>query len=171
MSTIKIPIGRFFFGNEHWRSNRAVEEIRIYCDLLDILDDRIDKLADRGREEESMLVNVQAVISSYAIEIGLKSLWALDHPGEKVPFKHNLVWFFDGLGTGTVQSLDKLGLKRKSLESSPVPFIANRYSMENANRDITVFDTGFLRQLAEYIDNKVEETRQDLLGRPQAPGT
>ena len=52
-----------------------------------------------------------------------------------------------------------------------MPFVANRYSMEDANRDITGFDTGFLRQLAEYIDDKLEETRKDLLGRPQAPGT
>ena len=118
-----------------------------------------------------MLINVQAVISSYAFEIGLKSLWALDHPGEEVPKKHDLVELFVGLGQGTVQSLNKLGLKRKSLEDSPVPFVANRYSMEDANRDIIVFDTGFLRKLAEYIDDKVEETRKDLLGRPQAPGT
>ena len=171
MATISIPIERILFGNEHWRSNRAVEEIRIYCDLLDILDNRIDQLANRGRQEEAMLINVQAVISSYAFEIGLKSLWALDHPGEEVPKKHDLVELFVGLGQGTVQSLNKLGLKRKSLEDSPVPFVANRYSMEDANRDIIVFDTGFLRKLAEYIDDKVEETRKDLLGRPQAPGT
>ena len=171
MSTITIPLERFIFGNEHWRSNRAIEEIRIYCDLLDILDDRIDQLANRGREEEVMLINVQAVISSYAIEIGLKSLWALDHPAETVLKTHDLVDLFDELNQITVQALDKLGLARKTLEDSPVPFMANRYSMENANRDITVFDTGFLRQLAEYIDDKVEETRKDLLGRPQAPGT
>ena len=171
MTTISIPFERFFFGNEHWRSNRAINEIRVYCDLLQALDGRIDQLATRGREEEATLVNVQAVISSYAIEIGLKSLWALDHPGEEVPKKHDLVELFDGLSQGTGQSLDKLGLKRKNLEDSPVPFVANRYSMEDANRDITGFDTGFLRQLAEYIDDKLEETRKDLLGRPQAPGT
>ena len=75
-----IPIERFMFGNEHWRSNRAIDEIEVYCDLLDILQERIEALQTRGKDEEVTLTNVKSVISSYAFEIGVKSLWALDNP-------------------------------------------------------------------------------------------
>ena len=56
MSTISLPIERFFFGNEHWRSNRAVDEIAVYCDLLNHLQDRIDTLETRCRDEEVTLL-------------------------------------------------------------------------------------------------------------------
>lgn len=171
MSSITIPIERFVFGNEHWRSSRAIDEIRIYCDLLGVLDDRIDGLATRGENEEANLVNVQAVISSYAMEIGIKSLWALDHPTEPVPRNHDLLSRFDELDQDTIQSLDALGLKRKSLENSPVPFMAYRYSMETASRNIEVYRRDFLEQLAQLIDDKAEETSKRLLSGPQAPGT
>ena len=105
MATISIPMERFLFGNEQWRSYRAINEVEIYCDLLKNLQDRIDSLVTRGKDEEVTLTNVQAVISSYAIEIAMKSLWALDNPAECVPHKHNLVIIFDGLQEDTVRSL------------------------------------------------------------------
>ena len=42
---------------------------------------------ERGKTEEVALMNVKALISGYAFEIGVKSLWALDYPSCTVP--HN----------------------------------------------------------------------------------
>ena len=80
-----MPIERFLFGNEHWRSFRAIDELEVYCDLLDSLQARIESLDIRGKDEEVTLINVQAVLSSYAVEIAMKSLWALDNPAKRVP--------------------------------------------------------------------------------------
>ena len=35
MKTVSIPIERLMFGNEHWRSHLAIDEVEVYCDLLD----------------------------------------------------------------------------------------------------------------------------------------
>ena len=59
----RISLEQFMFGNRHWRSYRAVDEIEVYCDLLENLQDRIDSLETRGKDEEVTLRNVQAVIS------------------------------------------------------------------------------------------------------------
>ena len=45
MTIISVSFERFAFGNEHWRAYRAMDEIEIYCDLLENLQDRIDSLA------------------------------------------------------------------------------------------------------------------------------
>ena len=168
MPTISMPIERFFFGNEHWRSNRAIDEIEIYCDLLENLQDRIDSLETRGKDEEATLINVQAVMSSYAVEIAMKSLWALDNPAESVPHIHNLAIIFDGLKDATVRSLKLLQLTREVLETQPSPFFSNRYSMECSSRDITVYQTRFLRSLIQLLKDKVAETREALRKPPQA---
>ena len=119
MSVISIPIERFLFGNEHWRSHRAIDEIGVYCDLLDGLQDRIDSLQVCSRDEEVTLVNVQAVISSYALEVGIKSLWALDNSPATLPRGrdgHDLLKMFDELKGETLQSLEQLQLTRGRFE-------------------------------------------------------
>ena len=108
MSFVEIPLERLLSGNEHWRSSGAIDEIEIYCDLLDNLQDRIDSLETRGKDEEVALHNVQAVVSSYAFEIAMKSFWALDNSDKPVPHEHNLLISFDGLREDTVESLKQL---------------------------------------------------------------
>ena len=165
MST-KIPMERFFFGNEHWRSNRAIDEIAVYCDLLDHLQDRMDALETPGGDEEIALLNTQAVLSGYAIEIAMKSLWALDNTPQKVPREHSLVVIFDGLKQETVESLKRLQLTRKQLERWPKPFVSNRYSMEEGTRDITVYETQFLRSAIQLLQDKIKDTREALTRPP-----
>ena len=80
-----IPIERLLFGNEHWRSNRAIDEIRVYGELLDTLAAKVEALETRGDHEEIALLNAQAVISSYAVEVAVKSLWALDNSPTPFP--------------------------------------------------------------------------------------
>ena len=167
MTTISIPVERFLFGNEHWRSYRAIDEVNIYCALLENLQDKIDSLEVRGKDEEVTLTNVQAVISSYAIEIAMKSLWALDNPAEPVPHNHNLVVLFDGLEAETVKSLARLQLTRQMLDTSPTPFVSNRYSMEFSSRDITVYDAAFLRSLIQLLGDKLRDARNRLPGLSQ----
>ena len=155
MSTISMPIERFLFGNEHWRSYRAINEIEIYCDILENLQNRIDSLETRYKDEEVTLTNVQAVISSYAFEIAMKSLWALDNPADPVPHTHCLPSIFDGLKEETVTSLKRLQLTRQMLETLPTPFVSNRYSMESSSRDITVYEVGFLRSVIKLLRGKL----------------
>ena len=155
-----IPIERLLFGNEHWRSPRAINEIEIYCDLLDYLQDRLDSLEVRGKDEEVTLVNAQAVISSYAVEIAMKSLWALDNSPATPPRGrdgHDLLKMFDGLKKETVDSLGRLQLTRDSLKVFPSPFPSNRYSMEASTRDIVVYEAGFLRSLAQLLKDKLDQ--------------
>ena len=162
MPTISVPIERFLFGNENWRSYRAVDEIGVYCDLLDILQARIDSLQTRGKDEDVTLVNVQAVISSYAVEIAMKSLWALDNSPATPPRGrdgHDLLIMFDGLKKETVESLGRLQLTRKVLEDFPSPFPSNRYSMEATSRDIVVYKAGFLKSLAQLLRDNLDQAR------------
>ena len=168
MSFISIPIDRLLDGNEHWLSSRAIDEIEVYCDLLKNLQDRVDSLETRGKDEEVTLINVQAVISSYAFEVAMKSLWALDNPTECVPHKHNLVIIFDGLKEETVKSLKQLQLTREVLEKWPNPFFRNRYSMESSSSKVTVYPTRLLRPLIQLLRYKLEESREALLKPPRA---
>ena len=169
MSIRSFPIERFLFGNEHWRSYRTIDEMAIYCELLDSLQDKIDVLETRGKDEEVTLTNVQAVMSGYAIEIALKSLWALDNSASPVPHNHNLLVIFDGLKEETMKSLKRLHLTRDELQKWPTPFVSNRYSMEDGTRDVTVYQTQFLRSLIQLLRDKEEETREALFKPPPTP--
>ena len=157
-----IPLERVLFGHKYWRSYRAIEEIEVYCDLLDHLQDKIDALEIRGKDDVVTLLNVQVVMSSYAVEIAMKSFWALDHPDECVPKKHNLVKIFEGLKGETRKSLEGIQLTRQVLEEMPSPFTSNRYSMEKGGRDIVLYPPSFLRDIAQLLRNKIEDNRKAL---------
>ncbi len=159
MATKVIPIERFLFGNEHWRSYRAIDEVEVYCGLLENLQGKIDSLEIRGKDEEVTLTNVQAVLSSYAFEIALKSLWALDNPTKRVRHTHNLPTIFCELKEETVESLARLQFTGETLVGSPAPFQSNRYSMESRSRDITVYQTPFLSSVVQLLKERLEGTK------------
>ena len=159
MATKVIPIERFFFGNEYWRSYRAIDEVEVYCDLLENLQGKIDSLEIRGKDEEVTLTNVQAVLSSHAFEIALKSLWALDNPTKRVRHTHKLSTIFSKLKEETVESLARLQFTGETLVGSPAPFQSNRYSMESRSRDITVYQTRFLRSVVQLLKERLEGTK------------
>ena len=139
MSSTNFVAGKkHLFGNESWLSHRAIAEIEIYCDLLDNVQERIDSLEVRGRGGEAALVHVQAVISSYALEIAIKSFWALDYSDKEVPHKHDLLGIYDELKESTRKSLELLHFNREGLKELPKPFYTNRYSMEHSGKDIFV---------------------------------
>ncbi len=165
MSSTEFVVGkRHLFGNEGWLSHRAIVEIEIYCDLLDNVQERIDSLEVRGKGEEAALVHVQAFISSYALEIAIKSFWALDYSDKKVPHKHNLLDIFDELKETTRKSLELLHFNREELKELPEPFYTNRYSMEHSGKDlISVHDAGDLRSLAKLLEEKLKQTTKALL--------
>ena len=164
MPIVSIPIERLMFGHDYWRSNRAFREIEVYCDLLAILEQRIIGLKNRGGEEEATLRNVEAVNSSYALEIGMKSLWALDNPdGVVKELGHDLAKLYDGLKTDTVEALKQLGLTKQDLGTFSKPFESNRYSMEKGGKDIAVYDAGFLWQLAQLLKDKLDQSRKELI--------
>ncbi len=166
MPVKSIPIDRVLLGNEHWLSYSAENEIEVYCDLLDYLQNKTDTLEARGKDEEVALANAQAVISSYAFEIAMKSLWALDNTPESVPKTHDLLELFEGLKAETIEALGRLKLSRAMLKEWPTPFLTNRYSMESISGEFTVYHTEFLRSLTHLLRDKLEQTRKDLLGPP-----
>ena len=153
MTAISIPIERLVYGNEHWRSCRAVHELKVYCDLQDTLQDtlqdRRESLEERGKSDENPIISVQAVISSYAIEIAMKSLWELDNTPKPMPRTHNLLCIFDELAQETVDALRQLQLTKKEFESVPNPFYSNRYSMEAGTRNVSVYSTQLIRSLMQ----------------------
>ncbi|GEM_PF-2957696 len=158
-----VSIDRLFFGHEYWSSDNAIDEIEVYCELLDHLQDKIEALDTRGKDEEVTLFNVQAVLSSYAIEIAMKSLWALDHPDESIPHTHNLADIFDQLEDETKKSLEGLRLNRQVLGRMPTPFTSNRYSMEHVDKETSVYKAPFLRDVTQLLEDKLEENREALL--------
>ena len=182
MSDIKFTVDRrFLAGSEHWSSPLAVDEMEIYCDLLENLEHRIDSLEIQGKLDEVTLLRAHAVISSYALEIAMKSLWALDHPDKTVYHTHNLLKFFDELKAETQESIVRLQLTREVLEESPKPFYDNRYSMEyddkrddredkgrKKRREYVVYWASELRSLVQLIGDNLEESRESRLRPPQA---
>lgn len=94
----------------------------------------------------------------------MKSLWALDNPkGIVKKLGHNIEKVYDELKPDTVDSLRLLGLTREVLAKAPKPFESNRYSMECRNKKIAVFDAGFLRQLAQMLKDRLDQTRKELI--------
>lgn len=163
MKERSVSIDRLFFGHEYWSSGKAIDEIEVYCELLDYLQDKIDALETRGKGEEVTLLNVQAFLSSYAIEIATKSLWALDHPDGSIPHTHNLTDIFDQLKDETKKSLEGLRLNLQMLGRMPTPFTNNRYSMEHVDKEISVYKAPFLRDVTQLLRDKLEENREALL--------
>ena len=167
--SISIPIERLLFGHENWSVFCAEGEIAVYCDLIDDLQSKLYLLQDGNREEAAM-VSVQAVISSYALEIGLKSLWALDNAPksavrtrDKVPHIHCLLTIFDGLSEETTEKLEQIGLTRPALEEFPKPFFSNRYSMEHRSNRLVSYDGGFLRKLGQLLEETLDLRRKELM--------
>ena len=182
MPTINVSFERLFFGNKHWSTPGAIDEVEIYCDLLDNLQERVDSLETRGKGEEVTLVKVQAFISTYAFEIAMKSLWTLEHCGKKVPHDHDMLKVFVELEQDTKNALERLEITREILESYPKPFQSNRYSMERLDeekpgestseltdeekrgrRTLLAFHPKFLRSLIELMTNRLDKSRATLL--------
>ena len=160
---------KLLFVNEDWRSRYAIDEIEVYCDLLEHLQNKIDSLETGDKNQKSALINVQAVTSSYAFELAMKSLWALDNPDKPVPHTHDLVEIFAGLKEETVKALEGYELSLKVLKRTPEPFSSNRYSMESGRVESpkTVYKTPFLRALAQLLRDKLEDSRATLLKSPK----
>ena len=167
MPTKEFSFERLIFGNSHWNSLTAINEIGILCDLVDGLQCRIDSLETRGKDEEISLLRVQSLNSSYAFEIAMKSLWALDNPEEEPKTQgHNLLAPFEGLKQETKESLKLLQISRDVLQKWPEPFTSNRYSMELDNKEFTSYRPGFLRAVMDLLRDKLEESRRTLLTSP-----
>ena len=170
MTATSMSLEKLFFVNEDWHSTYAIDEIEIYCGLLEHLQKKIDSLERGARNQKSALINVQSVTSSYALELAMKSLWALDNPDKQVPHTHNLVEIFNGLKAETVKALERYELSLEGLKKTPEPFSSNRYSMESGRVEgrITVYKTPFLRALTQLLRDKLVDSRATLLESPQS---
>ena len=158
----RTPMTRILFGHDYWRSERAANEIDEYVKLLGKLDDEMDNIVSTSgrnvlsRQQEAIpKMTAYAVISGYALEVGIKSLWALEHPSEKVRRTHKLLGFYDQLTPSTKKTLRDMRLTRGELENCPNPFEANRYSMENGTKELMLHDPSFLKSLSLLIRSKL----------------
>ena len=161
---VGTPMTRILFGHDYWRSERAANEIDEYVKLLGKLDDEMDNIVSTSghnvlsRQQEVAIIpkmTAYAVISGYALEIGIKSVWALEHPNEKVQRTHKLLGFYDQLTPSTKKTLRDMRLTRGELENCPNPFEANRYSMETGTKELTLHDPKFLKSLSLLIRSKL----------------
>ena len=137
--------------------------MEIYCALLEGLQKRRDSLETQGKSEEIALGNDDAVIISYAFEIGMKFLWALENSPGSMPHKHNLITLFDDLKAETKESPEHLELTRDDLVTCPEPLSSNRYSMEEGNKIVIVSQPQLLRSLSKLVEERLEETRTELM--------
>jgi hypothetical protein len=156
----EIPFGRIAHGNEHWQVMWAMEEIEVYCGLLDHIDRQIATLDDPRGTDATTLRKAQALLSSYAFEIGMKSIWALDHPGDEVPKHHNLLKAYDDLSPETIIRLEALEFPRSVLTEYSEPFVENRYSMEPARTVFCIYTAVALRGLVGLLCERLEEVRR-----------
>ena len=158
MTWIPFSKERFKFGNVDWRSHRAIREIDVYCDLIEMVQGRIDSLESRGGEEEIAFKSVRAVLSSYVLEVTMKSFWALDNPTKCVPYTHDLPTIYKGFKVETTRTLAQYGIVRESFDDFPKPFLTNRYSMEGSTREFVSYRLEFLRSLNLALKQKLEES-------------
>ena len=170
--SVSVPFDQLVFGNPHWDTLLAIDEIMVYSDLIDHLGRQIELLNIRHENEEVTLINVQSVLMAYALEIALKSLWAMDNPDKCMRHTHNLLYFHKGLQSDSVASLQALGLTEDSLKRFPRPFETNRYSMEfkrpeEYEKEKVRVKTSFLRQFGELLRETLNKRRK-VLGCPMA---
>ena len=164
---ISIPFDQVVFGNPHWDTPLAIDEIMVYSDLITHLDRQRELLNIHHENEEVALINVQSVLMAYALEIAIKSLWAMDNPGKCMRHTHNLLCFYKGLQSDTVTSLQDLGLTEDLLKKFPRPFETNRYSMEyktpeKYEKELVRVKASFLKQLGKLLREMLEKRREDL---------
>lgn len=88
--------------NENWSTTNAIEQIEVYCEVLEHLE-----ISDKSssKDDRDARSNVRAVNSSYAFEIAMKSFWALDNPEDKMIYTHKLLEILNGLRKDTLESL------------------------------------------------------------------
>ena len=164
---ISIPFDQLVFGNPHWDTPKAIDELTVYSYLIDHLDHQIELLNIRHENEEVTLINVQSMLMAYALEIAIKSLWAMDNPDKCMRHNHDLLGFYRGLQSDTVTSLQDLGLTEDSLKRFPRPFETNRYSMEYTTpekyeKELVRVKASFLKQLGKLLRETLKKRREDL---------
>ena len=172
---ISIPFDQVVFGNPHWNTPLAIDEIMVYSDLITHLDRQRELLNIHHENEEVALFNVQSVLMAYALEIAIKSLWAMDNPDKRMCHTHNLLCFYKSLQFDTVTSLQDIGLTEdslKTLKKFPRPFETNRYSMEyetpeQYEKKPVRVKASFLKQLGKLLRETLEKRRENL-GCPMA---
>ena len=166
--------------NESWSTTNAIEQIEVYCEVLEHLEmsDKSNSKSDRYAR-----LNVRAVNSSYAFEIAMKSFWALDNPENEMTRTHKLLKIINGLREDTLESLKQIGVTRESIcNGLKEPFIFNRYSMER--REIESCDSitsysplmfcapytsQFLRDVNETLKKMLAKRRDEVLDELRIP--
>ena len=112
----------------NWNVLAAIDEIEAYSDLLDGWEKETDS-GGISNNKRVGLISAQAIMSSYAFEIAIKSFFELDNPDRGVPATHNLVTLYDELNDDTKKLLKQVKITGQNLKDDPEPFLSNRYSM------------------------------------------
>ena len=139
----------------NWGVVYAIDEIEAYSDLLDDWH-KEQNSAEISKNKRTGLISTQAIMSSYALEIAIKSFVALDNPDKGIPTTHNLLKLYDELEDDTKELLKQVEITRQKLKDNPEPFVSNRYSMEIDNHcRWVVYSTRQLRGLASLLRDRL----------------
>ena len=164
-----IPWDQLVFGNPYWNTPQAIDEIVVYCDLIAHIDCRIASPDIRHENEKATMRDVQLMLMAYALEIAIKSLWAMDNPDKRMCRTHALPDLYKGLQTDTTAAIQELGLTEDRLNSFPCPFVTNRFSMEYQEqekylKEKVIVHASFLKQLGELVRETLNKRREALGG-------
>ncbi len=154
--------------NENWSTTNAIEQIEVYCEVLEHLE-----ISDKSssKDDRHARFNVRAVNSSYAFEIAMKSFWALDNPEDKMIYTHKLLEILNGLRKDTLESLKQIGVTRKSIfRDLKEPFVFNRYSMEGSGiKFCAPYTSQFLRDVNETLKKMLAKRVDEVLDESRMP--
>lgn len=112
-----------------WNVFVAINEVQAFSDLIDEWGEETGR-REGCKQRRSGLISTQAIMSSYAFEIAIKTLVWIDNPHEGVEATHDLLKLYRELKEDTKARLEKIGVTYQSLSKDHSPFVKNRYPME-----------------------------------------
>ena len=113
-----------------WCSLQAISELQGYCDLVSEWEKEIES-TEVCKDRKCALIDTTAIMSSYALEIAIKSLFPMDKftCGSRV--YTNLLKLYDNKDMKKIQDFKQAGITRQFLENNRAPFIEKLGSMDN----------------------------------------
>ncbi len=142
-----------------WCSLQAISELQGYCDLVSEWEKEIES-TEVCKDRKCALIDTTAIMSSYALEIAIKSFVSMDSSHAKVECTHDLLKLYDNkdMTEDTRGLLKQAGITRQFLENNRAPFIENRYSMDNnASGKLVTYRASSLRKLVQLLNDKLPE--------------
>ena len=112
-----------------WNVFIAIDEIESFADLIDEWEKETNGM-EGCKQRRSGLISTQAIMSSYAFEVAIKTLVWMDNPYKGVAAIHDLPELYKELKEDTKAGLEQIGITYQELKRNPMPVVSSRYLME-----------------------------------------